>query len=115
MSQKKTPRITKSLGPTFSTHFSLGSSRLQDRGERALRKIARKLQVSWGETGTSFWYTSGWSAYRLYGNFVEKFPSNGTGIFLAPKTGTGLSCTIDYFRIPHNTPFAPEILHNLLS
>ena len=24
----------------------------------------------------------------------EKFPSNGTGIFLAPKTGTGLSCTI---------------------
>ena len=27
-----------------------------------------------------------------------KFPSNGTGIFLAPKTGTGLSCTI--YEIP---------------
>ena len=27
-------------------------------------------------------------------NFDEKLPSNGTGIFLAPKTGTGLSCTI---------------------
>ena len=38
------------------------------------------------------------SAYHLYGNFVEKFPSNGTGIFLAPKTGTGLSCTI--YKIP---------------
>ena len=34
------------------------------------------------------------SAYHLYGNFGEKFPSNGTGIFFAPKTGTGLSCTI---------------------
>ena len=27
-----------------------------------------------------------------------KFLSNGTGIFLAPKTGTGLSCTI--YEIP---------------
>ena len=34
------------------------------------------------------------SAYHFYGNAREKFPSNGTGIFLAPKTGTGLSCTI---------------------
>ena len=34
------------------------------------------------------------SAYHLYGNFGEKFPSNGTGIFSTPKTGTGLSCTI---------------------
>ena len=34
----------------------------------------------------------------LYGNFGEKFPPNGTGIFLASKTGTGLSCTI--YKIP---------------
>ena len=40
------------------------------------------------------------SAYLLYGNFGEKFPSNGTGIFCAPKTGTGLSCTI--YKIPVN-------------
>ena len=47
MSQKKkTPRITKYLGSTFSTHLSQGSSRLQDKGESALRKIARKLQGS---------------------------------------------------------------------
>ena len=26
--------------------------------------------------------------------FAWKFPSNGTGIFLAPKTRTGSSCTI---------------------
>ena len=38
------------------------------------------------------------SAYHLQGNFGGKFPSNGTGIFLAPKTGTGLSCTI--YKIP---------------
>ena len=42
------------------------------------------------------------SAYHLYGNFGEKFPSNGTSIslvfLLAPKTGTGLSCTI--YKIP---------------
>ena len=36
----------------------------------------------------------------MYGNFGEKFPSNGTGIFSAPKTGTGLSCTI--YKIPVN-------------
>ena len=40
------------------------------------------------------------SAYHLYGNFGEKFSSNGTGIFLAPKTGTGMSCTI--YKIPVN-------------
>ena len=38
------------------------------------------------------------SADHLHGNFGGKFPSNGTGIFLAPKTGTGLSCTI--YKIP---------------
>ena len=37
---------------------------------------------------------------NLYGNFGEKFPSNSTGIFLAPKTGTGLSSTI--YKIPVN-------------
>ena len=37
----------------------------------------------------------------MYGNFGEKFPSNGTVFFfLAPKTGTGLSCTI--YKIPVN-------------
>ena len=40
------------------------------------------------------------SAYHLYGNFGEKFSSNGTGIFLAPKTGTGMSCAI--YKIPVN-------------
>ena len=39
-----------------------------------------------------------WSVYHLHENFGGKFPSNGTGIFLAPKTGTGLSCTI--YKIP---------------
>ena len=39
-----------------------------------------------------------WNAYHLRGNFGEKFPANGTGIFSAPKTGTGLSCTI--YKIP---------------
>ena len=34
------------------------------------------------------------SAYHLHGNFGGKFPSNGTGVFWAPKTSTGLSCTI---------------------
>ena len=34
------------------------------------------------------------STYHLYKNFGEKLPSNGTGNFFAPKTGTGLSCTI---------------------
>ena len=38
------------------------------------------------------------SAYHLHENFDGKFPSNGTGIFLPPKTGTGLSCTVD--KIP---------------
>ena len=40
------------------------------------------------------------STYHLYENFGETFPSNITGIFLAPKTGTGLSCTI--YKIPVN-------------
>ena len=40
------------------------------------------------------------SAYHLYGNFGEEFPSNGTVFFLALKTGTGLSCTI--YEIPVN-------------
>ena len=40
------------------------------------------------------WEPATTSAYLLYANFGEKFPSNGTGIFWAPKTGTGLSCTI---------------------
>ena len=40
------------------------------------------------------------SAYQLYGNFSEKFLSDGTGIFLALKTGIVLSCTI--YKIPVN-------------
>ena len=40
------------------------------------------------------------SAYHLYRNFGEKRPSNGTDIFLALKTGTGLSNTI--YKIPVN-------------
>ena len=43
----------------------------------------------------------------MYGNFVEKFPSNGTGIFfLAPKTGTGLSFTM--YKIPVNVSLSLE-------
>ena len=34
----------------------------------------------------------------MHGNFGGNCPSNGTGIFLTPKTGTGLSCTI--YEIP---------------
>ena len=34
----------------------------------------------------------------MHENFGGKFRSNGTGIFFAPKTGTGLSCTVD--KIP---------------
>ena len=30
------------------------------------------------------------SAYRLYGNFGKKFPSNGTGIFLGTKNRNGI-------------------------
>ena len=36
----------------------------------------------------------------MFGNFIENFPSDVTGIFLALKTGTGLSCTI--YKIPVN-------------
>ena len=39
------------------------------------------------------------NAYHLYGNFGEKFPSNGTGIFSSTKTGTGLSCTIYKIKV----------------
>ena len=38
------------------------------------------------------------SAYDLHWYLGEKFPSNISDIFLAPKTGTGLSCTI--YKIP---------------
>ena len=38
------------------------------------------------------------SAYHLHENIGGKFRLNGTSIFLAPKTGTGLSCTI--YKIP---------------
>ena len=38
------------------------------------------------------------SAYHLHGNFGGNCPSNGTGIFLAPKTEKELSCTI--YKIP---------------
>ena len=31
-----------------------------------------------------------WSAYNLYENFAEKFPSNGTGIFLASENRHGI-------------------------
>ena len=43
------------------------------------------------------------SAYHLYRNFGEKFPSNGTDIFfLAPKTRTGLSCLFtEYWQTIH--------------
>ena len=41
----------------------------------------------------------------MYGNFGEKFPSNGTVFFLAPKTGTGLSCAI--YKRPVN--FSPSL------
>ena len=30
------------------------------------------------------------SAYHLYGNFGEKFPSNGTSIFIGTKNGNGI-------------------------
>ena len=30
------------------------------------------------------------SAYRLYGNFAEKFPSNGTGIFFGTENRNGI-------------------------
>jgi len=43
------------------------------------------------------------SAYHWYGNFGEKFPWNGTGIFFVPKTGTGLSRAI--YKIPVNFRF----------
>ena len=40
------------------------------------------------------------SAYYLYGNVGENFPSNSTGLvfFSSPKTGMGLCCAIYNFR-----------------
>ena len=58
--------------------------------------IIRYNSMPWPRRGGGY----SLSAYHLYGNFGEIFPSNGTGIFLAPKTGTGLSCTI--YKIPLN-------------
>ena len=42
-----------------------------------------------------------------------KFLSNGTGIFLAPKTGTGLSCTIYVMPVKFSLSqdMKPEIIH----
>ena len=48
------------------------------------------------------------SAYHLYGNFGENFPSNVTGIFFEPKTGTGLSCTI--YKIPVHFLLSLEVI-----
>ena len=31
-----------------------------------------------------------WGAYLLYGNFSEKFPSNGTGIFFVTENRNGI-------------------------
>ena len=42
--------------------------------------------------------------YHLYGNFGEKFPTNATGVFLAPKTGTWLSCTINKIPVDFSLP-----------
>ena len=48
------------------------------------------------------------SAYHLYGDFGEKFPSNGTVIFLgALKTGTELSWTI--YKTPIDFPLSLDI------
>ena len=49
------------------------------------------------------------SAYHLYGNFGENFPSNGTGIFLVPKTGTGLSCIV--YKMPVNFSLSLDTKH----
>ena len=45
-----------------------------------------------------------WSAFNLYLNFREHFPSNSTNIFFFTlKAGKGLSCTI--YKIPVNFSF----------
>ena len=41
-----------------------------------------------------------WNAYHLNENFGEIFRQMVLVIFLAPKTGTGLSCTV--YKIPAN-------------
>ena len=45
------------------------------------------------------------SAYYLYGNLRENFPSNSTGLvfFCSPKTGMGLRCAIYNFRRKRGT------------
>ena len=62
--------------------------------------ITNVLDLSWDDCNTQEKLET-MSAYHLYGNFGLKFPSNGTGIFLAPKMGTRLSCTI--YKIPVNS------------
>ena len=61
--------------------------------------ITNVLDLSWDDCNTQEKLET-MSAYHLYGNFGLKFPSNGTGIFLAPKMGTRLTCTI--YKIPVN-------------
>ena len=46
-------------------------------------------------------------AYLLYGNLGDNFPSNVTRIFLAPKAGTGLSCS--FYKIPLNFSLSLDI------
>ena len=62
--------------------------------------ITNVLDLSWDDCNTQEKLET-MSAYHLYGNFGLKFPSNGTGIFWAPKMGTRLSCTI--YKIPVNS------------
>ena len=40
------------------------------------------------------------SAYHLYGNFGEKFPSNGTGIFFGTENRNGIE--LYHLQIPVN-------------
>ena len=92
--EKKTTRITKSPGPTFSNHFSLAISRLQDREESVLRKVARKPQESW-ERRVPHSGTPALGALTFCTEIsVKIFRQMVLVFFLAPKTGTGLSCTI---------------------
>ena len=69
---------------TLSEHYQDGLQALPSGGKKIRNLISKTAMVG--------------SADHLHGNFGGKFPSNGTGIFLAPKTGTGLSCTI--YKIP---------------
>ena len=47
------------------------------------------------------------STYHLHRNFGERYLSNSIGIFLAPKTGTGLCCTI--YKIPVNVSLSLDM------